>query len=765
MAFEEVKLIHGGSPLRLIDPDGKAVSSWEAVAALLDWSARPEFWDEQDFVLVEYRPLIRLLVASSDRERTGSLPDEDHAWLSPHLLENAQLELDGRVRPFSQWASEILEKKEQARAGGLRGRDVTTMEEHAALVGERLFHYQAIRDHNGRAVKPLDLLIVPRPNDETYRKFTTEAFQKGMKPDQTLSPLAANVTNTLVEFLDGLPSKEWALPEEDGVVDQKFAVWLGKNSSWIPLGIILESDQSELAHARITVQAALVLRKNYLDLKEAERAAPGKIPEAKVLAVIAAARDLAAGLGHYPDPAAMARETQFNRLAPLSKAPLAFGCGFVMLLLSFAITAGLRTAAGKLGAALYVLGIAGFATGTSLEMYGIFLRYRIGGLEPVAKVHWVPVTNMYETVIWAALVTSLMGLAFELIWRKKYAALAASGIALLATLLAANASGLDPSIRAIPQALQSNRWIAAHVVPIVSGYGAFALALALGLLAVGHYLTENFGRSPSYRELAWPMVPGVPLFLVGEFGIDTLYHRLTPTVFDPRLHAYIRSGLAAAGGFLALVGVFSVLGEVANRSPRRARNLGLILAAAGSTGMIVSAAGAFLGLHLTPLRSSVCSIVVLLGLVLIALSVLGAHAREAPARVETLGEFIYRAMQLGALLLAVGIIMGGAWAHSAWGRFWGWDPKEVWALITLLAYLVALQCRFAGWASTFALVAASVWCFTAVLMSWYGVNFVLRTGLHSYGFAEGGNARLVTAWALAMVAFVGAAFWRRLRSR
>ena len=96
-------------------------------------------------------------------------------------------------------------------------------------------------------------------------------------------------------------------------------------------------------------------------------------------------------------------------------------------------------------------------------------------------------------------------------------------------------------------------------------------------------------------------------------------------------------------------------------------------------------------------------------------------------------------MQVGVLLLAAGTIVGGAWAHSAWGGFWAWEPKEVWALITLLVYLVPLLGRFAGWMNTFGFVAASVVCFMAVLMSWYGVNFVLRVGLHDYGFTEGGD--------------------------
>ena len=101
--------------------------------------------------------------------------------------------------------------------------------------------------------------------------------------------------------------------------------------------------------------------------------------------------------------------------------------------------------------------------------------------------------------------------------------------------------------------------------------------------------------------------------------------------------------------------------------------------------------------------------------------------------------FVYRSVQVGVLLVAAGTILGGLWADVSWGRFWGWDPKEVWALIVLLTYLALLHGRFAGWIGQFGLAAGAVICFTSVLMSWYGVNFVLGTGLHAYGFGTGGQ--------------------------
>ena len=99
---------------------------------------------------------------------------------------------------------------------------------------------------------------------------------------------------------------------------------------------------------------------------------------------------------------------------------------------------------------------------------------------------------------------------------------------------------------------------------------------------------------------------------------------------------------------------------------------------------------------------------------------------------------LYRVLQIGVLLLAAGTILGGIWANYAWGRFWGWDPKETWALIALLLYIFSLHGKIAGWWRNFGMAVAAAVSFNGVLMAWYGVNFVLGKGLHSYGFGGGG---------------------------
>jgi cytochrome c-type biogenesis protein CcsB len=126
--------------------------------------------------------------------------------------------------------------------------------------------------------------------------------------------------------------------------------------------------------------------------------------------------------------------------------------------------------------------------------------------------------------------------------------------------------------------------------------------------------------------------------------------------------------------------------------------------------------------------------------------------------------WLYRVLQLGVLLLAAGTILGGVWANYSWGRFWGWDPKETWALIALLCYITTLHGRLAGWWTEFGLVVASVVCFLAVLMAWYGVNFVLGKGLHSYGFGIGGESYVGT-FVIADLLFVAFAIWRYRSSK
>ena len=161
----------------------------------------------------------------------------------------------------------------------------------------------------------------------------------------------------------------------------------------------------------------------------------------------------------------------------------------------------------------------------------------------------------------------------------------------------------------------------------------------------------------------------------------------------------------------------------------------------------------WLSIHVPTIALSYASFALALGIGHVSL---GSYlfSPQAKSRIQLLSQLNYRVLQVGVLLLTAGIILGGIWAHFSWGRFWGWDPKETWALIALLCYLVPLHGRLVGWIGNFGISVASVVSFNAVLMAWYGVNFVLGTGLHSYGFGTGGSALILASAVGADLCFV-----------
>ena len=122
-----------------------------------------------------------------------------------------------------------------------------------------------------------------------------------------------------------------------------------------------------------------------------------------------------------------------------------------------------------------------------------------------------------------------------------------------------------------------------------------------------------------------------------------------------------------------------------------------------------------------------------------------AFRKTQKKQIEQLAEYLFRSLQIGLILLGTGTVLGGVWASYSWGRFWGWDPKETWALISFMTYLAVLHGRVASWLDQVHTAFWSALAFLTVIMAWYGVNFVLGAGLHSYGFGGGGLGFVLAA--------------------
>lgn len=168
----------------------------------------------------------------------------------------------------------------------------------------------------------------------------------------------------------------------------------------------------------------------------------------------------------------------------------------------------------------------------------------------------------------------------------------------------------------------------------------------------------------------------------------------------------------------------------------------------------------WLTVHVLTITTGYAAFALALGLGNVSLYHFGNRAPGSDAKANVMNQLTYRATQFGVVLLAAGTILGGVWADYSWGRFWGWDPKETWALIALLCYLILLHGRFAGWVGPFGFAVGSVVGFLSVLMAWYGVNFILGAGLHSYGFSSGGLG-WVTGFTVLQLAYVAVISVRR----
>ena len=95
-----------------------------------------------------------------------------------------------------------------------------------------------------------------------------------------------------------------------------------------------------------------------------------------------------------------------------------------------------------------------------------------------------------------------------------------------------------------------------------------------------------------------------------------------------------------------------------------------------------------------------------------------------------LDDLNYQMIVIGFLMLTLGIITGSVWAHSAWGTYWSWDPKETWSLITWLVYASVIHTRLVkGWTGK-KIAILSIVGFACVLFTYFGVNYL--AGLHSY---------------------------------
>lgn len=485
----------------------------------------------------------------------------------------------------------------------------------------------------------------------------------------------------------------------------------------------------------------------------------------------------------YPAAGSTQIEVRYNRTNPFLWSWVIYLVALCCFCLSF----------GVLRRPLFWLGIAVMAGGVAWTVYGFALR--------VAITQFAPVTNMYETVIYVPFVVSVLGLWFALLpltwagirngWRLTAVPFTPEAEALLpeqARLMSPGGWNLGGWLLLVPRLA-----IAAVLFLILTQWnyaaGGRNVINLLPQLEGGLWSSTGDLQSVLHDVMVW--LVGISVLAVTCWFVPraTLAILLLPVIgpWSRRAagvaampHVYERWPFLVGGSFVAFFGAC-----VAWYNPIPGKDVSAL--------QPVLRDNMWLTIHVLTIVSSYAAgaLTWILGNIQLGYYLFGKYRepmplaelptghrpqgfdpneqdlpprpmrRLPPEECNTLAGYVYRSMQVAVLLLVAGTILGGLWADVSWGRFWGWDPKEVWALISALVYLAILHGRYDGSFGNFGLAVGSILGGCAIVFSWYGVNFVLGAGLHSYGFGQGGQVEVAIAVAINLV-FLGAATARYL---
>ena len=122
------------------------------------------------------------------------------------------------------------------------------------------------------------------------------------------------------------------------------------------------------------------------------------------------------------------------------------------------------------------------------------------------------------------------------------------------------------------------------------------------------------------------------------------------------------------------------------------------------------------------------------------------------------------ALTVGLVMLTIGNFLGGMWANESWGRYWGWDPKETWALISIMVYALVIHLRLIPhWRGRWVFNFMSIVAFGSILMTYFGVNFYL-TGMHSYATGDKIITPTFVYYAVGIVLLLGLVSYLRVKN-
>jgi len=189
---------------------------------------------------------------------------------------------------------------------------------------------------------------------------------------------------------------------------------------------------------------------------------------------------------------------------------------------------------------------------------------------------------------------------------------------------------------------------------------------------------------------------------------------------------FFKKNPLALGAGLFMAGMFMMVAHLNNIDPQ-------------ITNMVPVLKSYWLLIHVAVITSSYGFLAVgaMLGFLNIILFGLRKY-KNLDNQIKEVNDIIYLSFYMGLGLLSVGTFLGGVWANESWGRYWSWDPKETWSLITMIAYALVIHTKMIPkMTGQFIFSVLAFLSFFFILMTYFGVNFYIAQGLHAYGRGEG----------------------------
>ncbi len=349
----------------------------------------------------------------------------------------------------------------------------------------------------------------------------------------------------------------------------------------------------------------------------------------------------------------------------------------------------------------------------------------------------VPLSNLYESLVFFTWCTVLIYVIIEYKYKTRAFGAFVMPVAFLA-LAFINVAGISAEITPLVPALKSN-WLFYHVLLSFISYATFGVAFAVSLI---YLLIEVDERGPAIYLLAALGITAVFIvlgymltasglkvqFWLGTGGLALAwftYLVVKGAQSRPQIYLFISVCATLAIGLLFFMGIDYFLFKLMQQD---------VAAKEGFRKHMFEST--FLNASVPVIALSWLAV---MGLFTAAWT-LGLRLKDFLKKImpspDMLDYLTYRLIAFGwPLFTAGGLVMGAIWANSAWGTYWGWDPKETWSLITWFIYSIYLHSRYVrGWKGTQMAVISAVG-FLAVIFTYLGVNLVL-SGLHSYGGME-----------------------------